>query len=83
MYGLRDFSTKKRFLRRHIFSHFSRSEKLSLVARHKRTKFGLDPKRGSVFPKENSLDFKKCPFSSYFLGLSSPNAQDYQHGNIA
>ena len=45
------------------FLHFSRIEKLLLMAKNNLSKFSLDPRRGSRFPKEYSLtSFKKYTF---------------------
>ena len=45
------------------YLQFSRSEKCPSAVRQNPAKFGTDPKRGSVFPKECSLTgFKKVSF---------------------
>ena len=57
--------------------HSSTTERFPPVTKHKLVKFGVHSKRRSGFPKEYSLTrFKK-------LWPSFPDAQQYQHGNIA
>ena len=66
-----DFSAKKgsydTIIWRHIFSHLSIKERFPAVAKHNRTKFGGDPKRGSRFPKNiHWQTSKKTSFKQFF-----------------